>query len=128
MHEQGMARRLAAAAVAEASGHPVGEVVVELTPLSGTSPDALRMAWRAATHGTSLGSARLVVEERPALLRCGGCGATHRPNSPHDVLCPRCGAPVAGVGPADPAIRAFVLREDQGSSDSTSRSRRSSSA
>lgn len=128
MHEQAMARRLVAATIEETVGRPIRRVRVELTPLSGTSPAALRSAWEAAAAGTPAAGADLVVEERPVRLICDTCGAAHRPDSPHDVLCGGCGSPVPGVGPADPVVRVVAVGPAQDSSDSTSRSSRSSSA
>ncbi len=110
VHERGIARRLVEAALSRTADGPPGRVVVEPTPLAGTSARAFRLAWEAETEGTALAGVPLVVEERPAVLRCGGCDTDHRPDSAHDLLCRSCGAVVEGVVPADPRLRSVAAR------------------
>ena len=61
--------------------------------LSGVQPDALRMAFEAATAGTPHAGARLELVEEPVRVRCTSCGHAFCPQERQALFlpCPACG-------------------------------------
>ena len=96
-----------------------GELVrvrLEVGELEHLDPDVMRTAWRAATDGTGLGGAELSIARVALTVRCRDCGATHRPEDPAVLVCPRCSAVrpevVEGSGVRLLAIDVDVPEED----------------
>lgn len=105
VHELSLAMSLvdlAAGCAREAAGAGTGggrveAVHVRIGALTGVDGDALRFAFDAASDGTPLAGARLVVEHVPVAVFCGGCGAERTLDEPFRLRCPVCGAPAARV-------------------------------
>ncbi len=100
MHEMSIATELLAATLAaidehtdELAGLPDGPrveaVEVEIGLLRQVVPEALQMAWQAATEGTPLARAALTTTEAAPLARCRACDLPFTP-AIDDYLCPRC--------------------------------------
>jgi hydrogenase nickel incorporation protein HypA/HybF len=70
---------------------PVLRVTVRVGPLAGVVPDSLEFCFRAATAGTKLEGAMLVIERVPLTVRCRDCG---RESVLDDIAfaCPVCGS------------------------------------
>lgn len=92
MHELSIANAVVES-VCEAvpDGQRVHAVHLEVGALSGVVEDALRFSWELATEGTPLQGARLEIELVKIQLFC--CGETFEPDSPWQLVCPRCGLP-----------------------------------
>jgi hydrogenase nickel incorporation protein HypA/HybF len=75
----------------KAGASRIHRIRLRVGALSGVVPDALRMAFAAATPGTAADGAELVVDEVAVQCRCEQCGHEYCPN---DVvyLCSNCGA------------------------------------
>ena len=94
MHEVGLmetALELAFAHTRRAGASRIHRMRLRVGTLSGVVPDALEMAFAAATPGTPADGAELIVEEVPVVCQCEQCGSTY---CPEDVvyLCSICGA------------------------------------
>ncbi|WP_165984776.1 hydrogenase maturation nickel metallochaperone HypA [Streptomyces sp. YIM 98790] len=100
MHELSIAAAVAerAGEVARAHGAARVEAVrLRVGELSGVVPDALRFSFGLVTEDTAAAGAELIVEEVPALARCGGCGERFAVGCPPRLACPHCGRGAADV-------------------------------
>ncbi|MFF9373752.1 hydrogenase maturation nickel metallochaperone HypA [Streptomyces griseoluteus] len=96
MHELSIATAIVehAGEIARADGAgDVSSVTVRVGELAGVVPDALHFAFEVARDGTSLASARLVVEQVPAVAWCGGCATEFVVGMPPFFWCPACDRP-----------------------------------
>ncbi|MFD8261067.1 hydrogenase maturation nickel metallochaperone HypA [Streptomyces griseoluteus] len=96
MHELSIATAIVeqAGEIARADGAgDVSSVTVRVGELAGVVPDALHFAFEVARDGTSLASARLVVEQVTAVAWCGGCAAEFAVGMPPFFWCPACDQP-----------------------------------
>jgi hydrogenase nickel incorporation protein HypA/HybF len=94
MHEVGlmqMALDMAFDHARHAGASRIHKIRLRVGALSGVVPDALRMAFAAATPGTAADGALLIVDEVAVRCRCQQCGEEFWPE---DVvyLCSNCGA------------------------------------
>jgi len=94
MHEVGLmqtALELAFDRARDAGASRIHQMTLRVGALSGVVPDALRMAFIAATPGTVADGATLVVDEVAVRCRCEECG---REFWPDDIVycCSKCGA------------------------------------
>ncbi len=94
MHEVGlmqMALDMAFDHARQAGASRIHRIRLRVGALSGVVPDALRLAFEAATPGTAAAGAVLVVDEVSVRCRCEQCGEEFWPQ---DViyLCSNCGA------------------------------------
>jgi hydrogenase nickel incorporation protein HypA/HybF len=77
VHEHSLVRALLAQVerLAEAEGAgEVEEVRVKVGPLSGVEPLLIETAFQVLAPRTSVGKARLVIDEIPLVARCADCG------------------------------------------------------
>jgi hydrogenase nickel incorporation protein HypA/HybF len=94
MHELSIALSILEFATDEAErqgGGAVTAVHLRLGPLSGVVEEALRSAYDLAREGTSLGQARLVIEEVPLVIYCSVCSAERTLSTALQLGCPACG-------------------------------------
>ena len=92
MHEVGLMETALEMAFARRAGASrIHRMRLRVGTLSGVVPNALEMAFAAATPGTPADGAELIVEEVPVFCSCEQCGCSY---SPKDVvyLCSICGA------------------------------------
>jgi hydrogenase nickel incorporation protein HypA/HybF len=94
MHEAGLmqtALELAFDRARQAGASRIHQMTLRVGMLSGVVPEALRMAFIAATPGTVADGATLVVDEIAVRCRCEQCGEEFWPE---DIvyLCSNCGA------------------------------------
>ena len=115
MHEMGLAAeayRVAREAADAADGGPLESVTLVVGELSAVEPDLLRFAWEALLHGTADSGARLEIEWRAALQRCGRCGEiAERAPGTWLRLCPRCRGPLAVSGGDELDVRTVAFAE-----------------
>jgi hydrogenase nickel incorporation protein HypA/HybF len=90
------ALELAFAQARQVGASRIHRLRLRIGDLSGVVPDALEMAFAAATPGTAADGAQLVVECVPVVCRCPHCDQVFRPA---DIvyLCPQCGEITACV-------------------------------
>ena len=69
----------------------IAQVVVEVGEASTIVPRYLKECWPAATDGTEMQDAELVVELLVATVRCKKCGTVYE-YLKNDKKCPNCGA------------------------------------
>lgn len=96
MHELGIVFEIQkrVTAVAEENGlslRDIAQVVVEVGEASTIVPRYLKECWPAATDGTEMQDAELVVEILVAQVRCKKCGTVYE-YLKHNKKCPACGA------------------------------------
>ena len=96
MHELGIVFEIQkrVTAVAEENGlalSDIAQVVVEVGEASTIVPRYLKECWPAATDGTEMESAELIVELLVATVRCKQCGTVYE-YLKNDKKCPNCGA------------------------------------
>jgi len=96
MHELGIVFEIQkrVTAVAEENGlqlSDIAQVVVEVGEASTIVPRYLKECWPAATDGTELANAELVVELLIARVRCKKCGTEYE-YLKNNKKCPDCGA------------------------------------
>ena len=94
MHEVGLMHNALDIAFAQAQiagASRIHRLRLRVGTLSGVVPDALKMAFAAASPGTAAEGAELIVEEVPVRCRCEECGEEY---CPKDVvyMCCNCGA------------------------------------
>ncbi len=75
MHELSLGEAIAATAVKHAGDRAVSRVVVRIGHFRQVVPDALSFCWTMLTDGTDLEGCALEIEQVPAVVRCGACGA-----------------------------------------------------
>ena len=96
MHELGIVFEVQkrVVAVAQENGlslNDIAQVVVEVGEASTIVPRYLKECWPAATDGTEMQDAELVVEVLIAKVRCKKCGTVYE-YLKHNRKCPACGA------------------------------------
>jgi len=96
MHELGIVFEIQkrVTAVAEENGlslRDIAQVVVEVGEASTIVPRYLKECWPAATDGTEMQDAELVVEILVAQVCCKKCGTVYE-YLKHNKKCPTCGA------------------------------------
>ena len=96
MHELGIVFEIQkrVTAVAQENGlslRDIAQVVVEVGEASTIVPRYLKECWPAATDGTEMQDAELVVEVLIAKVRCKKCGTVYE-YLKHNRKCPACGA------------------------------------
>ena len=96
MHELGIVFEIQkrVTAVAQENGlalSDIAQVVVEVGEASTIVPRYLKECWPAATDGTEMENAELVVELLVATVRCKQCGTVYE-YLKNDKKCPNCGA------------------------------------
>ena len=96
MHELGIVFEIQnrVTAVAEENGlnlRDIAQVVVEVGEASTIVPRYLKECWPAATDGTEMQDAELVVELLVATVRCKKCGTVYE-YLKNNKKCPDCGA------------------------------------
>ena len=96
MHELGIVFEIQkrVTAVAEENGlalSDIAQVVVEVGEASTIVPRYLKECWPAATDGTEMQDAELVVELLTATVRCKKCGEVYE-YLKNNKKCPACGA------------------------------------
>jgi hydrogenase nickel incorporation protein HypA/HybF len=89
VHELSLCEAIAASVDRHAAGRAVAEVTVRVGHLRQVVPDALTFSWEVLTAGTSLAGSALVVEQVPAVVRCGPCGSETTLDMPV-LLCGSC--------------------------------------
>jgi hydrogenase nickel incorporation protein HypA/HybF len=92
MHEVGLMTEtldLAAALAREQGAATIHRMVLRVGAFSGADPDALRVAFEAASAGTVAAGASLVIEEVAARCWCTHCQAEFEPAGPL-FICPQC--------------------------------------
>ncbi|MET1022366.1 MAG: hydrogenase maturation nickel metallochaperone HypA [Arthrobacter sp.] len=73
MHELSITQSLIEAVLDRIGERRVVAVNVQVGPLSGVLPDAMRFCFDVASAGTPLADAQLVVDEPRGLARCRSC-------------------------------------------------------
>ena len=96
MHELGIVFEIQkrVTAVAQENGlalSDIAQVVVEVGEASTIVPRYLKECWPAATDGTEMEDAELIVELLVATVRCKQCGTVYE-YLKNDKKCPNCGA------------------------------------
>jgi hydrogenase nickel incorporation protein HypA/HybF len=93
MHEMGIALEIidiaTASIPADLVGAKVARVNLEVGKLSAIVPDSLRFCFSIATKETALEGAELVIDTRPVVAVCKGCGLRWTIESPV-FTCPEC--------------------------------------
>ena len=79
-------------AARQADAREVRSVRLRIGVLAGIDPHALRFSFEAARAGTPAASARLEIEQTPAVLWCGPCDSETIEAEFSGYSCPRCGA------------------------------------
>ncbi len=100
MHELAIALNIVEVAAERASPFPgsrVEAVHLRLGPLAGVAKDALLFSFDAASRGTVLEGARLVIEEVPVAVFCVRCRTERVVGDQVRLRCPVCGTPAAEV-------------------------------
>jgi hydrogenase nickel incorporation protein HypA/HybF len=100
MHELSIALSLLDVAAEEAGRHGAVRVVgvhLKLGPYSGVVKEALLSAFELAREGSSLETARLIIEDAPVTAHCPACRATREVVSVQQLCCSACGAPTPEV-------------------------------
>lgn len=94
MHEMGIMESAIDMVLTQARDHDatrVHRVVLRVGTLSGVEPEALRLAFDAATRDTPAAGADLELEAVAARGRCGDCGLEFAVESDFIFTCPKCG-------------------------------------
>ena len=89
MHELSLAQAMVeqvAAVAAREQATTVGRIVVRMGALSGVDREAFEFAFPIVAEDSVAADAELTVEEVPARVKCGDCGAETAP----DVIFIRC--------------------------------------
>jgi len=117
MHEMGIATSLVDQLLALAERHGasrIDEVEVEVGLLQQVVPEALELAFAAASAGTPAEGAQLKLIEVSPVVECRQCGHTFEAHV-DDYLCPRCQqADVRVVSGQDIVLRSIVCRTEAG--------------
>jgi hydrogenase nickel incorporation protein HypA/HybF len=116
MHEMSIAMNLVAQLCDIADRNNVRQferVELELGVLQLVEPEALRLAFAAASTDTPAAGAGLELTEVPARARCHGCGAEFAV-AVDDYLCPQCGqANVELLAGNDIVLRSVTGQTDE---------------
>ncbi len=98
MHELSIAQAVVRTVLETVPGAGDGAVeAVEVTvgDLSGVAASALELGWQAATSGTPLAGAELLVRPVPTTVFCARCDEVVTPDV--GLACPACGEPSGDV-------------------------------
>lgn len=68
----------------------VSTVTIRVGQMTGLVPEYLQHYYPQTVAGTMLEGSRLVIEERPVLVRCA-CGNVYTPARDNGYACPKCG-------------------------------------
>ena len=119
MHEMSIAMELLDTVLAVAAEHhaaSVEEVVLQAGVMKLIVPEALEMAWTAATAGTVAEGSRLNLTEIPLKARCRRCACEFQPEIDR-FACPGCGeADVDIIEGDDIILRSMTCRTEEGAS------------
>jgi hydrogenase nickel incorporation protein HypA/HybF len=94
MHEVGLmlqALELADAELRRAGASRIHRLRLRVGALSGVVPEALRLAFAAASQGTAAEGAAFDLETVPVVCECERCGCVFRPEDVY-YCCPDCDA------------------------------------
>lgn len=91
MHEMALAQRILQVVLDAAGDQEVRRFRVHIGRLQMVVPDSLRFSFELVGEGTAAAGAVLEMEETPARLQCGQCGAESGLDLP-PFLCRHCGA------------------------------------
>lgn len=91
MHELSLVQGIVEICEQHAGGRRILEVTLEIGVLSGVVPEALEFCFDAATRGSLLEEARLIIERVAATGFCSSCGVVSRMETYFDP-CSCCGA------------------------------------
>lgn len=91
MHEMSLVQGVVELCLEHAGGRRVTSVTLVIGDLAGVEPEAMSFCFEAATSGTLLDGAQLVMERIPAQGECGECGAAFV-CSRWATPCPVCGS------------------------------------
>jgi hydrogenase nickel incorporation protein HypA/HybF len=91
VHELALADAIVAIAEQHARGRRVARVELDVGYLRQVVPDALRFAFELVAEGTCAEGAELAIDEVPATVLCGACGADTRVDA-FPLACARCGS------------------------------------
>lgn len=91
MHELSLIQGVIEICVQNSGGRRILEVTLEIGALSGVVPEALEFCFDAASRGSLLEGARLVIEQVAATGFCSSCGIVSPVETYFDP-CPCCGA------------------------------------
>lgn len=94
--------------ISERIDDKVTGVRLEIGPLSGVVPDAVRFCFDLACTGTRLEGAWLDIVEPPAVARCRNCGAEFEPDG-MILLCPCGSADVAVLSGRELRVKAVEV-------------------
>ncbi len=100
MHELSIALRVVELAADRAGQYPgarVETVHLRVGALAGVARDALLFSFDAASRGTIVEGARLVIEDVPVRIFCARCRAERTMEEPFMFRCPVCGMPAPDV-------------------------------
>lgn len=91
MHEMALAEGILQIVLDAAEDQKVRRVRLQVGRLQMVVPDSLQFSFELVAEGTSAAGATLEMEETPARLRCGQCGAESELDLP-PFICRHCGA------------------------------------
>jgi hydrogenase nickel incorporation protein HypA/HybF len=91
VHELSLCDAIVGTTRKRAEGRPVTQVTVRIGHLRQVVPDALRFGWEMLTEPTELKGCELIVEQIPASVECGACGAVTTLDLPI-LMCGTCGS------------------------------------
>lgn len=91
MHEMALAEGILQVVLDAADGQNVRRVQLQVGRLQMVVPDSLEFSFQLVADGTPAAEARIEMEETPARLRCGQCGAESELDLP-PFNCRHCGA------------------------------------
>ena len=90
MHELAIADAVVRIATAHAGGRRVARVELRVGHLRQVVVPSLEFSFGLVAEGTVVEGAELLVEQVPARVACGRCGAVGKPDG-LPLACPRCG-------------------------------------
>ena len=112
MHELSIAGAIVDIGVRHAGGRPVSRIEVKVGHLRQVVPSALQFAFELVAQGTPLDGAELALEEIPATVRCGTCGAESRLDG-FPLICPCGSADVDIVAGQELTVESLDVEEEE---------------
>jgi hydrogenase nickel incorporation protein HypA/HybF len=91
MHEMALAEGILQIVLDAAEGEKVRKVSLHVGRLQMVAPDSLEFSFQLVAAGTPAAEASIEMQETPAVLRCGQCGAESELDLP-PFNCRHCGA------------------------------------
>ncbi len=120
MHEMSIAVDIIDSVLDAVSEHEpscVEEVEVQIGVMRQVVPEALEMAFRAASEGTVVEGARLIVKEERVVAVCRQCDCLYLPED-EIYACPECGqADARIVAGNDMVLRSVVCQTEEDTAD-----------